>query len=257
MGQFVFGSGAFFLKLSTGDHYVRVGVAALQEVTINLGEVDIKELYGANRYPVDIRTGKGKITGGAKHADWRADLLSLILGIAAADQATGQRGLQLGEDGVVTGASVTVAPGAGNTYAEDVQVMFVDAGTGTSTLNAGDVLANNVGVAAGQYSVDPATGIYTFNAAEEGANVKITYIYTSTSGKKLTWRNVNIGTTPVCGGIFRGIRDDKQILLELLNVVPYGAKSGSKIDDWMMLDHSFSAFADANSDIIGYISVPQ
>ena len=56
--------------------------------------------------------------------------------------------------------------------------------------------------AAGQYSVNLATGIYTFAAADAGAAVSISYLYTASGGKKLVLTNQFMGYTPVFKATF-------------------------------------------------------
>jgi hypothetical protein len=57
--------------------------------------------------------------------------------------------------------------------------------------------------AAGEYSVNESTGVYTFAAADASAAVKINYAYNNTTaGKKLTISNQSGGFTPTFKATF-------------------------------------------------------
>ena len=250
MGMFPFGSGAFYFQNARAGNYTKYGVAALQEGSVNI-EMDVKELHGGNRFAVDVRTGKGKIDGSVKFADWRSDAFALVTG---ASVATGQRSVVIDESGTLATHAVTVSGSA--TFYRDVQVTFIDKGAGTSTLTAGQILTQVASApTAGQYSV--AAGVYTFAVADDLANVKISYMKTLTTGALATWSNVAIGTTPVFRGLFQGTHDADRMVLELEYCVIHGWKTGSKIDDWMQVDVPFKAFADPVTTTIGYLSLPQ
>lgn len=328
MGLFPYGSGKLFLQGGRAGQFTRVGIAALQEGMWDIS-VDVKELYGSKRYPVDVRTGKGKITGSAKYNDWRSDIIALILDqpvglqyteastipatpfqvtvshgaqfldtgsvsiagvvavkvgtgpttgqytvsaagvytFAAADTTkkvvityttTGVHNLQVNEDSTVpsTPFQITVVKSA--SFYRQLTVQMKTPG-GSSTLGVGEFFTEVPagGEIAGTYSVNTSTGVYTFATVDAAAVVRISYIYSLTTGRSVQWGNVDIGVTPVVRGVFQGIRDAAQMVLELENVVPHGMKTTSKVDDWMGLDSSMTAFADPDTDVIGQISLPQ
>jgi len=249
--MFPFGTGAFYFQEGQAGEYTKFGVAALQEGQVNI-EMDVKELHGTNRFAVDVRTGKGKIDGSVKFADWKSNAFSLVTG---GTPSSGQRTVTQGEAGTIATNTVTVA--FDGTFYRDVQVVFVDKGAGTSALIAGQPLEQvAAGPAAGQYSVST-IGVYTFAAADDKANVKISYMQTLTTGINVSWSNIAIGTTPVLRGLFKGIHDADQMVLELELCVIHGWKTGSKIDDWMHIDVPFKAFADPVTDLIGVLSLPE
>ena len=270
--MFTFGAGVLFLQNARAGQYTRLGVAALQEGSLDIS-TEIKQLYGANRYPVATAQGKGKIAGTAKYADWRIDTVALLLGIKF---ESGSRLLKVRDagSGPVTSGTVTVTPPNSGVFlptgvdgaSGDVQVVFAAQGTGTSPLAPGTVLTQVSGTPnPGEYSFvqSGSTGVYTFNAQEEGAEVLISYLYSLTTGYSLMdnnnlnqWSNIEMGSTAACRGIFRGMYGGRQVLVELEYVVPAAFKTASKLDDFWMNDTNFEAFANPDTDKIGQISMP-
>ena len=259
--MFPFGSGRMFLQLTGTDlNFFRVGVAAMQEGGWNL-DVDVKELHGANRWPVDVRTGMGKIEGTAKFTDWDADIIARMLGTAAPTAGVNALAIKLGGSAGLaipgTPGPYTIVvdlaslPGSG-TYSKNLEVTYgPTAGTGNAAPgNALKQVAAAGTPVAGEYKVT--AGTYTFAVAEAGYTVNISCMYTLTGiGKKVSFSNVAIGTTPVMAGVFQGISDLKQMVFELDYVVPHGMKWGQRIDDWSHQDISLKAFASPDTDVIG------
>jgi hypothetical protein len=245
--QLAFGSGALWgertdLGLTSGIGPRQFGV--LQDVQIDFDWTD-KELYGQFQFPVAIARGQGKISGKAKFARILGLLYSdLFFGEPA---ATGQFGIQEYEADTVplsTPFAVTVANAA--TYNDDLGVYY--AGTG--------VAFNRVTTpaAAGQYSVNFATGVYTFSSADEGQAVLISYTYNITSlGNKITITNQIAGTTPSFKATFYSTYAGKGTALRLNACIAGKLSLPTKIDDWTIEELDFSAYADA-SGTIGYFS---
>ena len=90
-----------------------------------------------------------------------------------------------GEAGTVASASVTVANNA--TFVEDFGVFYAATGVQLSPIASAP--------AQGQYSVS--AGVYSFNAADNGAGVLIYYSYTVVSGNKIALANQLMGPTPI------------------------------------------------------------
>ena len=256
--MFPFGSGRLFFQAQTyvdasgtthaaSLDYFRFGRAALQEGGFNIS-MDIKELHGANRFPVDVRTGMGKIEGTAKYADWEADAIALILGVTASPGTSGAHTnkVAVNESGTVpSGSPYTITVANSATWVKNLEVTYLSDGSRLQQVASG--------ATTGQYTV--ANGVYTFVVGDASAGVRISYMYTVTTGKFLTWSNVVIGTTPVVAGIFQGVHDADQMVLELKNIALYDLKTASKVDDWMHLETGMKAFADPATDQIGQINI--
>ncbi|HTQ35261.1 MAG TPA: hypothetical protein VMI30_13930 [Stellaceae bacterium] len=108
--------------------------------------------------------------------------------------------------------------------------------------------------AAGQYSVNLATGIYTFSAADASAAVLVSYLYAPTSsGKKLVISNQLMGFTPTFKATFYTQKSTLGVpagLALVLNACTATKLSlPTKTDDYEIQQFDFSAFADATGTI--------
>jgi hypothetical protein len=244
--QLAFGSGALWGERTdqTGSGIGPRQFGVLQDIQIDFDWTD-KELYGQFQFPVAIARGQGKITGKAKFAR--------ILGLLYSDifwglvPSTGQFGIQEYEADTVppsTPFAVTVANAA--TYNDDLGVYY--AGTGAAFNRV------TTPAAAGQYSVNFATGVYSFSSADEGQPVLISYTYNITSsGNTITITNQIAGTTPTFKATFYTTYAGKGTALRLNSCVASKLSLPTKIDDWTIEELDFSAYADA-SGTIGYFS---
>jgi len=113
--------------------------------------------------------------------------------------------------------------------------------------------------AAGQYSVNLTTGIYTFAAADANASLLVSYLYNiSSSGKKLVLTNQFMGFTPTFKATFYTTKTTGSVpagLALVLNACTAMKLSlPTKTDDYEIQEFDFSAFADA-AGRIGTLSV--
>jgi hypothetical protein len=113
--------------------------------------------------------------------------------------------------------------------------------------------------AAGQYSVNPATGVYTFAAADANAAVAISYLYNiASAGKKLVLTNQFMGYTPTFKATFYTTKTTQGTAAGLALVLNACTASKlalpTKTDDYEIQEFDFSAFADATG-AIGTLSV--
>src|ERR1700746_1030941 len=177
--QLSFGSGAIWGERTdaTGSGIGPRQFGVLQEIQIDFDWSD-KELYGQRQFPIAIARGQGKITGKAKFAQ--------ILGLLYSDiffgltPATGQFAVaQLEAATVPATTPYTVIPANAANYNADLGVVYAATGKRFNRVTTP--------AAAGQYSVNFATGVYTFSSADASAAVLISYTYNiATSGNRLT-----------------------------------------------------------------------
>ena len=252
--QLAFGAGALWGNRTdvTGSGIGPDQFGILQDVQIDW-DWTTKELWGQSQFPVDIARGQGKITGKAKFAR----IFGAIFGDLFFGQtpAAGQLTVSENEAATVpatTPYTVTVANAA--SYADDLGV-FCAAGA-----SAGNRFTRvTTPSAAGQYSVNLATGIYTFAAADAGAALLVSYLYTiGSAGKKLVLTNQFIGSTPTFKATFYTTKTTHSTpagLTLVLNACTASKLSlPTKIDDYEIQEFDFSAFADP-SGTIGTLSV--
>ena len=247
--QLNFGVGALWGERTdvTGSGIGPRQFGILQDIQVTFEFTD-KPLYGQFQFPQAIARGQGKISFNAKYAQVLGSLWSdLFFGITP---ATGQFGVSQLEAAAVPAVStytVTVANSA--TYNDDLGVVYA-----ATALPFNRVTTPTT---AGQYSVNFATGVYTFSAADASAAVLISYTYNvTTSGFKTTITNQLQGTTPTFKltlfKTYQGLGES----LRLNACMASKLMLPNKIDDWEINELDGSAFADA-SGTIGYLSTVQ
>jgi hypothetical protein len=244
--QLSFGSGAIWGERTdvSGSGIGPRQFGVLQDIQIDFDWTD-KPLYGQLQFPVAVARGQGKITGKAKFAQ--------ILGLLYSDiffgltPATGQFAVAQLEAAAVpatTPYTATVANAA--SYNDDLGVVYAATGKRFNRVTTP--------AAAGQYSANFATGVYTFSSADASGAVLISYTYgTTTSGSKLTITNQLMGTTPTFKATFYSTYGGNGTALRLNACTADKLSLPTKVDDWTIHELDFSAFADASGSI-GYLS---
>jgi hypothetical protein len=161
----------------------------LQNVSIEFAR-DTKDLFGENQFPEVIASGQSRITGRAAFARvFGAIYADLFFGETV---TTGSLLVAKDEIGTIasggspTAYSVTVANSAN--FTEDLGVFLTTNGQRLTYVPSSP--------ASGQYTVT--AGVYTFNVAQNGATVKISYVWNNAStGKSFTINNQLMGVTPI------------------------------------------------------------
>lgn len=106
-----------------------------------------------------------------------------------------------------------------------------------------------------EYSVDDATGKYTFNEAMKGKTVYLSYLYQdSANGQRIVINNQLMGEAPTFKGIFNGRFGGKQMTL-ILNSCTSSKLSivSTKLEDFSIPEFDFSAMAN-NAGRVGELS---
>ena len=214
----------------------------LQEVSVDFS-VSLKDLMGQYQIPVATARGAMKITGKAKSANITAALFNNIF-FPNSIATTGQKLWAINEAGAIPSASAytyTVANAAH--FDADLGVQY--ASSGLQLVQVGSAPAQ------GQYAV--AAGVYTFNSADAGRAIFVTYTYTqTTTGSNIVISNQLMGVqtnfqidfyenNPAVAG--------SQWSLRLYQCVSSKLSLGAKNEDWTVPDIEFSAFANAANDL--------
>jgi hypothetical protein len=225
----------------------------LQDIQIDFEFTD-KELYGQTQFPVALARGQGKISGKAKFAQILGSLWTdMFFGLTS---TTGQFGVSQYEGGSIPATSpYTVTVGNATAYNDDLGVTYLTSGKRFARVATPS--------AAGQYSVNFATGVYTFAAPDASAAVLISYSYNITAtGNLIKITNQLQGTTPTWKATFYqeispygigGSAVNAPLALRLNACVSEKMSLPTKMDDWEIFEMDFKAFADA-SGTIGYLS---
>lgn len=233
-----FGSGVMFASRTDIANATPVPFGALQDTTISFNG-DLKDLYSQGQFPIAVARGKTKIEVKAKYALVSTPLYnSLFFGQSV---VAGQVVASYAESHVIpTAHTVTVANSSH--WVDDLGVL--DGTTGVQL----QYNPASGGPGAGEYTYTG--GVYTFNAAQLGNTVLISYDYTiAGEGWTLNGGNPFMGTTPVFRATFFQTFQGNSIKLILYNCVgtTLSIPTGG-VDSFLINDISFGAFAGANGE---------
>lgn len=244
-GQISFHSGVLFAK-STAANAASIRVATLQETSFDF-KASNKELFGENQFAEAIGRGNVKISGKAKTGRFNGALMNQVFFQQPSTSLLAQaKLLALDEAGTVASATVTVANGAN--FLEDLGVQ--NAATGESYTRVASAPA------AKQYSVNEATGVYTFHTTENTNVLSFSYLYKTTAAgaKTLSINNQTAGEAPTFRAIFSQKFQGKTLTLTLNALVAESLAFGFKAEDFSMPDFSFAAQADSLG-VVGELSL--
>lgn len=222
----------------------------VQGVTID-DEAEMKELYGANQYPVDIGRGKSKVTIKCKQAQFSAQLFNTIYygqtltaGYNAVQADAVGTGFTAG--GAATGVIITPTAPLGGTS------LFV-ADLGVQDGNGVPFTRVASSPTSGQYAITgQATGAtYVFSNLDAGTTVFINYQYSNATnpagGDNLIVYNIPMGQVPVFQAQFYNSRSGQSIWRKFRRCVATKLSMDFKNDDFVIPDFEMGCFADENN----------
>jgi hypothetical protein len=223
----------------------------VQDVTID-DSADMKELYGANQYPVDIGRGKAKLTIKCKQAEFNAALFNtlyygqtLTAGYDAVFADTGGTTIPTGVGATSIHITPTAPFGGTSTYVADLGVQD---GNGVPYTRVAS------GPTSGQYSLAGST--YTFSDVDVGKVVFISYQYSNSAnpatGKVLSVNNIPMGSVPIFAAQFYVSRKGHTLWRKFMNCVATKLTMDFKNDDFVIPDFEIGAFADSNNVVQQY-----
>ncbi|MFG6413802.1 hypothetical protein ACG02S_07800 [Roseateles sp. DC23W] len=246
-GQIAFHSGALFVK-GTGANPRALRVATLQETSFDF-KASNKELTGENMFAEAIGRGNIKISGKAKSGRFNGALMNqLFFAQPDANILSQAKLIALDEPGTVATATVTVANGTN--FLEDLGVQSATTGEQYERVTSAP--------AAKQYSVNEATGVYTFNATENTNSLLFSYLHKTVAAgaKTLKITNQLAGEAPTFKGIFSTKFQGQTLTLTLNALVSESLAFGFKNEDFSMPDFSFAAQVDSLG-AVGELSMTQ
>lgn len=233
--QLGFGSGVFFVTRTDIDDATPVQLMALQDVTIGFNG-DLRDLYSQGQFPIAVARGKTKIEGKGKYALVSVPVYnSLFFGQPI---ESGQTLTAFAESHDIA-TSITVTETA--TFTFDLGVFVPSTGVRLTKINATDT------VATGEYKVSTA-GVYSFFSSDVPTSpavlpIQISYDYTISTGFTLLGGNPFMGTTPVFRGDFYEPFGVNALHLTLFNCVGTSLSLPTTVDNFMINDFVFGAFA--------------
>lgn len=239
----------------TNPSPVQFGI--LQNVTIS-DTTEIKELYGALTYPVDIGRGKGKISIKAKFASVNALLYNITYYgqtlVAGYDALHAEL---VGTSFTAGGNNVSVPAPSGGIFARDLGVQGVDPYGGVGGF---PLVRVATGPTSGQYALFTggagATGAtYDFSAVDAGKQMYISYEFTNATApataQTLTVVNLAMGSAPTFQCEFQAFRQTtgETFFTRFPNCVSTSITRDFKNDDFTVPDIEIMAFADTLGNI--------
>lgn len=252
MSQYAFGAGNMYvtqLQDANGNAIANptpYPLMALQEGSVDISG-DVKELYGQNQFPVAAGRGKVKMQVKVKPARILAGVWNSIFfgqtlnpGLIAVNTDT------VGQAIPATPFNITPTPPNTGTYAADMGVIDANGNPMTRVASA---------PATGQYSVNVATGQYTFAAADTGKTVYINYQYTTstaTTGNKQTVQNLPMGYAPTFKADLTVSYLGKITTFSFPKAVATKMGIGFKNEDFSVPEFSFSAFDNGAGQVMSW-----
>jgi hypothetical protein len=244
MTTYAFGSGKLIGRRTDVTPNQPVAFGLVQEVSLDF-TYTVKELYGQYQFPVTVARGTGKITAKAKVASLSGVAYNALFFGAAL--SAGQVGFAYAEAGAVPAVStytITVANAA--TYVADYGVSYVNSALPLTRVASAP--------AVGQYSVNEATGVYTFNSADANAAVLSSYTYNiAGSGEKIVISNQLLGTTPTFSCAFGTTYQGKSANIIFNSGMSNKLSMGTKLEDFVTPEFDMNFYAD-NNNVIGTLS---
>lgn len=252
--MFIFGAGKLVAKQTQDANGAAIAtptpvrLGTMQEVQGDI-KFDTKKLYGASQFPVAVGRGKGSLDFTAKTGEINGAVLgALVFGHTA---TTGQRGSVFDEAHSVPAVStytVTIAPPSSGTFVEDLGVVY--ASSGIALVRAATATA------AGTYSVNESTGVYTFHSGDASAALLFSYDYTTStgSGQTFTLTNDLMGQSPFFSVRLQQSYQGKNFNLYLPQCTSSNLSLPFKNEDFSISDFKFEAMANA-AGIVGIASL--
>ncbi len=244
----IFGPGSLYITRTDILNATPINIGYAQEFSLD-ESAETKELFGQDQYPLVVARGTIKVTGKAKAAELSA--------IAVNNAFHGESGFSVGQilfapaeahTIPTTPYEVTVTHNAD--FNSDLGVVY--AATGLPFIKVAGPTPS-----AGQYVVDPATGIYTFAAADTTIAVLITYAYDAASGGQIvTVTNKLIGNTPTFQLDYATSLNNNPYYLRLFQCVSSKLSQSFKLTDFSMPEIDFSIFANPSGQVYS-ASYPQ
>jgi hypothetical protein len=221
----------------------------LQEVTIDF-KADLKKLWTQDQFPISKARGKVDVMGKAKTVSFEPDPLNQLF--FAQTEVAGMV-VPIDQEAHTitnTGANVFSVTVTNTTTPFQDNGVYLSSGAFAGMLMLESPTNPPL---AEMYFVNTTTGVYSFNATDNGSSVLISYTYTNaTRGKTLTMSNQLMGYAPEFRADFWGTFRNKVFGIRLNSCVMGSFSVPTKLEDYWVSDISFDASVDS-TNTLGYI----
>lgn len=236
--MYSFGSGVLLGTRTDVANATPTNFGLVQEVQLDIS-FSQKELYGQFQVPVAIARGTAKFTGKAK--------LARISGMAfnnlffGQSLVSGQLATAFGEAATVPASPFQYTVVNAGSFVDDYGVLYASSGLPLTKVASAP--------AVGQYSVSTG-GVYTFNTADSGKGVLVSYTYTvAASGQQVIYANQLLGYTPTFQAQLYTTFQGQPLNLKLFNCTSTKLGFATKIDDFVVPELDFSIYANAAGNV--------
>lgn len=238
-----FGCG-FLFGIPT-DGSTPVMFSALQDVSVDFSQ-DLKYLYGSQKFAIEQAGGKAKIE--AKASVGRIDpvLFNQIYWGGSLSTGSGVLGSMSEAATIPAATTYTVTAANGAEFRVNLAVYDIVRGTFMTQVPSSP--------AAGQYSVNSTTGVYTFAAADASRAVLLYYTYGTTETNMVTVNgsNTQLGTITSFKAVLQNSFNGKQSVLTLNKCISTKFSLPFKQDDFLLPSFNFSAQDDGLGNVFSF-----
>jgi hypothetical protein len=229
----------------------------IQDVTIE-DTPTTKQLIGQFQRPVAIARGSIKTTGKARVAKISGNAFSsLYFGVTPTPGMTNANLLLAAQ---IPGTPYTLTGVASAPAAGQFLIAPAPFGPGVFAQDAGPLYAAT-GIpfirvasapAVGQYTVNEATGVYVFSAADTLVNILLNFTYTTAlaTTNNFTVANQLLGTTPTFKAKFYTTFQGVPVTVMLNQCVSSKLSFATKLEDFVIPEMDFECFADAANNVM-------
>lgn len=238
--EFGFGSGVLTGIRTDIFDLTPVRFGALQNVDV-MFEGEVKELFSFNQFPIDTARGKTKIQGKAKVAEIKARMYNDLFFGQTLSTTTSLRYAFNESTNLGTGAASYTVANAGSTPLTDQGVFYGS--------NGNQFVAVTGAPGLGQYTFTASTGVYAFSTFDASQGILVNYIYSVATGQSIALGNPLMGNTPRFKATLFQQFEGNQVVLVLNACVSTRLTFPTRIDDYVIQDLDFSAFADASGNV--------
>jgi hypothetical protein len=251
--MFEFGSGTLWgvpIAGNTAANPTPEKFGTLQDVSFDISG-DVKQLYGQKQFPEAVARGKCKITGKAKFAYLHGKQINDFF--FGQTMLTGTKQVVLDEGPTAVPATpfqitVTQATNYINDSRGDLGVRYAN---GAKAGQALVKVASSPTV--GQYSVNTATGVYTFSSADNTAlaQVIISYMVNATAtGAQSNITNQLMGFAPTLQITMEAAYNANQLTVVCYSVIASKFSFATKQEDFIIPEFDFECFANPAGQVI-------
>jgi hypothetical protein len=247
--MFVFGSGVLIGTQLNVANPTPINFGLVQKVSVDTS-VSVKELYGQYAFPVAVGSGTRKVTCKASLARFSGQALGRLF--YNQTPTPGSTVSQFSEvHSVPSSTPFTITVTNSTHFVADQGVVY--ATTGLPLLNVATLTA------AGQYTFNASTGVYTFYLGDAGASLLISYTYVASGSPAATTQNLAIGN-PLVGptSTFSALlfatdpTTNAQFSVTLNQCVASKFSFDTSIEDFSKPDFEFQAFANAAGQVMTF-----